>query len=176
MGNTQYNNRFVFAGFRTQTPPIGHNGQFLGDDGVIYLQVDKGVFRQINLQARELFEGTPADREKGHFGLVQTLQVLNEGLETNDIPMIRKVLDELDFHMENVTNAQATLGGIHNGIESTLRRLEISGEITEKEISNIEDADTYKVISDFKKTEEILQSTLMASNKLLQPSLLNFMQ
>ena len=34
----------------------------------------------------------------------------------------------------------------------------------------------FKASSDFKQTEAILQSTLMASNKLLQPSLMNFLQ
>jgi flagellar hook-associated protein 3 FlgL len=43
-------------------------------------------------------------------------------------------------------------------------------------LSNIVDADAFEVMSDFKKTETILQSTLLAANKALQPSLLNFLQ
>jgi flagellar hook-associated protein 3 FlgL len=38
------------------------------------------------------------------------------------------------------------------------------------------DADAFAAVSDFKKTETILQSTLLAANKVLQPSLLNFLQ
>ncbi|NRA67066.1 MAG: flagellar hook-associated protein FlgL [Pseudobacteriovorax sp.] len=176
LANTQYNNRYVFGGFRTQTPPVSHDGNFLGDDGVIFLQVDRGVFRKINIQARELFEPSASERGAGRFGMVQTLKIFEEGLLDDNIQMIRKAMDELDLQMEKVTNAQAILGGIHSGIDNTLRRLEISDELTNQEISTIEDSDTFEAISNFKKTEDILQSTLMASNKLLQPSLLNFMQ
>ncbi len=176
LANSQYGNRFVFGGFRSQTPPLSRDGTFLGDDGVIFLQVDQGIFKQINLQARGLFEPNHYERENGRFGMIHTLELLREGLETNDVETIRKVMDELEYHLDKVTGSQAILGGIHNGVENTLKRLEISSEITTKEVSSIEDADSFKTISDFKKTEDILQSTLLASNKLLQPSLLNFMQ
>src|SRR5690606_4482403 len=35
IGNTTYGNRFVFGGFRTTTPPLSADGQFVGDDGAI---------------------------------------------------------------------------------------------------------------------------------------------
>ena len=176
LANSQYGNRYVFGGFRTLTPPLSRDGVFLGDDGAIFLQVDQGTFKQINLQPRELFEASPDERQKGHFGLIQSLEILRDGLEDNDIQSIRSAMDEFDHQLDKTTNFMAKLGSIHTGVENTLKRLEISSEITTQEISNIEDADTFKAISDFKKTEDILQSTLMASNKLMQPSLLNFMQ
>ena len=176
LANSQYGNRYVFGGFRTQTPPLGKDGNYLGDDGAIFLQTDQGAFEQINLQARGLFEAGPDARNKGHFGMIQTLDILKDGLQSSDKTKIRKAMDELDHQLEKSTDFMAKLGSIHNGVEGTLRRLEISSEITTGEVSKIEDADTFKTISDFKKTEDILQSTLMASNKLIQPSLLNFMQ
>jgi flagellar hook-associated protein 3 FlgL len=48
--------------------------------------------------------------------------------------------------------------------------------MTKKQLSGVEDADMYDATSEFKRTETALQSTLQASTKLLQPSLLNFMQ
>ncbi|SME87817.1 flagellar hook-associated protein FlgL [Pseudobacteriovorax antillogorgiicola] len=174
--NAQYGNRYVFGGFRTLTPPLSRDGVFLGDDGAIFLQVDHGGFEQINLQPRELFEAGPAERSQGHFGMIQSLEILRDSLEGNDVPGVRTAMEELDHQIDKTTTFMAKMGSIHNGVNNTLRRLEISSEITTQEVSNIEDADTFKAISDFKKTEDILQSTLMASNKLLQPSLLNFMQ
>ena len=54
--------------------------------------------------------------------------------------------------------------------------VEISNDLSKGELSKTEDVDMFKASSDFKQTEAILQSTLMASNKLLQPSLMNFLQ
>ena len=56
------------------------------------------------------------------------------------------------------------------------RRIELQKEQKIDTVSKVEDADMFKATSDFKRTETALQTTLMASNKLLQPSLLNFLQ
>jgi flagellar hook-associated protein 3 FlgL len=176
LANSTYGNRYLFGGFRTQTPPVSREGGFMGDDGAIFLQIDDGTFRQINLQARNLFEPSADEREKGHFGMIHTLQILNDALNGNDIQGIQKAMEELDFQLDKTTSYQATLGAIYNAIDETSKKLELNRELTQSDLSRIEDADTYKVTSDFKKTESVLQSTLMASNKLLQPSLMNFLQ
>jgi flagellar hook-associated protein 3 FlgL len=176
LANSTYGSRYLFGGFRTQTPPVSREGGFIGDDGAIFLQIDDGTFRQVNLQARNLFEPSADEREKGHFGMIHTLQILNDALNGNDIQGIQKAMEELDFQIDKTTSYQATLGAIHNAIDETSKKLELNRELTQADLSRIEDADTYKVTSDFKKTESVLQSTLMASNKLLQPSLMNFLQ
>lgn len=176
LGNSQYNNRYVFGGFRTQTPPITGEGEFAGDDGAIYLQVDSGQFKQINLKARELFEPSPDERAKGRFGMVESLRLLRESLGDDDVVGIRKAMDELEYQMDKTTSAQAALGATYNAVEETSKRLDLNNELTSEDLSRLEDADIYKATTDFKQTESVLQSTLMASNKLLQPSLLNFLQ
>lgn len=176
LANSTYGNRYLFGGFRTQTPPVSRNGNFLGDDGAIFLQVDDGTFRQVNLQARNLFEPSADEREKGHFGMVTTLQILTDALHTDDVQGIQKAMEELDFQMDKTSSYQATLGAIFNALDETSKKLELNRELTQADLSRIEDSDTYRVTSDFKRTESVLQSTLMASNKLLQPSLMNFMQ
>lgn len=176
LANSQYNNRYVFGGFRTQTPPVTGEGAYTGDDGAIFLQTEPGKFRQINLQARTLFEPTPDERMKGHFGMVESLSLLREALADDDVAGIRKAMDELDFQMDKTTSAQATLGATYNAVDETSRRLDLNNELTHEDLSRLEDADIYKATTDFKQTESVLQSTLMASNKLLQPSLLNFLQ
>ncbi|RYZ54841.1 MAG: flagellar hook-associated protein 3 [Proteobacteria bacterium] len=176
LANSSYNNRYVFGGFRTQTPPVTGDGQFTGDDGAVFLQVENGVFRQINLQARSLFEPTADERAKGHFGMIETLALLRDSLKDNDIPGIRKAMDELEFQMDKTTSSQSILGSTYNAVDETSRRLDLNNELTHEDLSRLEDADVYRATTDFKKTEAVLQSTLMASNKLLQPSLLNFLQ
>jgi flagellar hook-associated protein 3 FlgL len=176
LANSSFGNRYLFGGFRTQTPPVGRDGQFMGDDGAIFLQVDDGTFRQVNLQARNLFEPSADEREKGRFGMITTLQILTDALQTNDIQGIQKAMDELDFQLDKTSSYQATLGAIHSAIDETSKKLELNKQLTQSDLSRIEDADVYRVTSDFKRTESVLQSTLQASNKLLQPSLMNFIQ
>lgn len=176
VGNSSYANRFVFGGFRNGTPPITADGSYVGDDGSIFVQVAPGSFRPVNLNARNLFEPSAEERAKGHSSMIHSLQVFYESLRDNDKGGIKKAVNELDFHMEKTTSYQASLGGMFNALNKTQERTEKDTDFARGTLSLVEDADAFKVTSDFKKTEAMLQSTLLASNKVLQPSLMNFLQ
>jgi flagellar hook-associated protein 3 FlgL len=176
LSNTTFLNRFVFSGFRTATPSISMDGDYLGDDGAVFLQIDDNNFRQINVQARSLFEADPHERAQGHFNMIDTLENLYEGLASDDVDQIRLSMNELDFQMEKSTSFHATLGSLYNGLDASAKIQELDSQISRDEISKVEEIDMFKATSDFHRTESILQSTLLASNKLLQPSLLNFLQ
>lgn len=173
LSNSNYNNRYVFSGFRTETPPVSASGRYLGDDGSIYLQVEDDNFKQINISGRELFTNV---NDENHMNLVDGINMLKEGLELDDKQAIYKSIDELSHQLEKVTSYQANVGATWNAINNAQQRLEFQEVNGQEILSRLEDADVYKATSDFKRTESILQSTLTASNKLLQPSLLNFLK
>lgn len=176
LGNSTFNGKYVFGGFRNQTPPISTDGEYLGDDGAIFIQMSPGNFRQVNLQARNLFEGSPDEKAEGHFNMVHALDLLNEGLKANNKDMLHKALTEIDFHMNKTTSYQATLGGVWNAINDTGDRLGSDEVMMRSKLSKVQDTDFYDASSEFRRTEVVLQGTMMASTKLLQPSLLNFLQ
>jgi flagellar hook-associated protein 3 FlgL len=176
LGNTTFNGRYIFSGFRNQTPPLNLEGDYMGDDGALFLQVSRGNFRQVNLQARQLFEASADDRAQGHYNMLTVMEVFYEGLMSGSKDSIHKALAELDFQLEKTSSHQATLGGMWRALSDTGTRLESESEMTKKQLSSVEDSDMYDATSEFKRTETALQSTLQASTKLLQPSLFNFMQ
>jgi len=176
LANSTYNDHFVFSGFRSRTPTINREGHFIGDDGAIFVQIDKGEFRQINLQARYLFEPTQEGQSKGQLGMVRSIDVLYQGLIYNDKNLIYQSMTELDRHINNSSIYQAILGTVENGLTDISKKIEFDQERSRMQLSFVEDVDIFKASSDLKQTENILQSTLMASNKLLQPSLLDFMR
>ena len=108
--------------------------------------------------------------------MIETLDMLRRGLNENNIEDIRRSMSELDELLDKTSSYQATLGAIFNGVDNAFKRIDLTKEVTQKEISGLEDVDAFTAASDFKRTENILQSTLLSSSKLLQPSLLNFMQ
>lgn len=176
IGNSQYNGRYVFGGFRTTTPPLSSDGEYLGDDGAIFVEIQDGDFKQINLQARNLFNASPEELEKGHFNMISNLDTLYEGLVNNDKFQIQKALGELDNQLDKTTSNMASLGALSNSMEKTSARTEKDRDATKAALSNVSDSDTFHATSEFKRTETILQSTLLATNKMLQPSLMNFIQ
>lgn len=176
LGNSQFNDRFIFSGMRTETPTLNEDGEYLGDDGRILIPVDRQTYKPINVTGRDLFDVTPEQRAKGHMGMVESLKVLYDGLINNDRDMIFRANDEIDYQIGKTTNFQASIGAITNSLASLQKNHELGRERMIEGRSKIVDADMFQATSDFKRTEAVLQSTLLASTKLLQPSLLNFMQ
>lgn len=176
LGNSKYNGKYVFGGFRSQSPALDREGNFLGDDGVLFLQLGPEHYKRVNISGRDFFESSVNARESGHFNMLDALSLLQSGLESNNKDAIYKAIDELEFQMEKTTSYQASVGAVWGAIEEAEKRLELSEHTKTTALSRLEDLDVYKASSDFKRTESILQSTLLASNRLLQPSLLNFMQ
>jgi len=176
LANSTYNGRYVFAGFRNETPPLTEDGNFSGDDGQIFVETSPGTFKPINLSAKSLFVADENERMKGHGNLLHVLQNLYEGMAQNDKDKIQKSMSELEFHLDKVNSHQATIGGMWNSLNNTQTQVGRDSDAAKVALSGIEDADAFKVTSEFKQTETTLQSTLLASNKVLQPSLLNFLQ
>lgn len=176
LANTSFNGRYIFGGFRNQTPPLSLDGEYLGDDGALFLQVSPGDFRQVNMPGRYLFEASPEERDQGHFNMINTLDMLYEGLTSNNKDSIRTAMSELDHQLEKTTSHHATVGSLWNTLNNTSSRLNNEETVMKTNLSKVQDTDFYDATSEFKRTEVVLQSTLMASTKLLQPSLLNFLQ
>jgi flagellar hook-associated protein 3 FlgL len=166
----------VFSGFRTNTPALSADGKFLGDDGAIFVSTGEGKFSQINLQSRHLFEPTESEKGEGKAGLIDSLNMLYHGLHENDKGLIQKSMHHLDNQLEKASSFQATIGAMTNSFDGNIKRVELDKELTMKTVSEIEDTDMFETSSNFKRSETVLQSTLLASNKILQPSLLNFLQ
>ncbi|MEY4630696.1 MAG: flagellar hook-associated protein FlgL [Pseudomonadota bacterium] len=175
-GNTTFNNRFVFSGFRSNMPTLSLDGKYMGDDGALMLQVGDNQFQQVNLQARQLFEADQDERAAGHTDLLDTAENLLAGLVSNSKDSIRFAVSELDFQLEKTSAFQAKVGSVVNSLNAASERSARTIELDKGSISNVFDADIFETSSEFRRSEAILQSTLLASTKLLQPSLLNFLQ
>lgn len=176
LGNTTFNNRYVFSGFRSNTPAISMDGKFLGDDGAVMLQVGESQFQQITIQSRELFESSADERAAGHSNMIDTVEELLSGLENNSKDSIRFAIGELDFQLDKAASFQARVGSVVTGLNGATERASRNVDMDKTTLSSVFDADIFEASSDFRRSEAVLQSTLLASTKLLQPSLLNFLQ
>ena len=176
LGNTTFNNRYVFSGFRSGTAALSLDGKFLGDDGAVMLQVGENQFQQINLQSRDLFEANVDERAAGHTNMLDTVEALLAGLHNNSKDGIRFAIGEIDFQLDKASKFQAKVGSVVTSLNGATERAGRSVDMDKTTLSSVFDADIFEASSDFRRSEAVLQSTLLASTKLLQPSLLNFLQ
>jgi flagellar hook-associated protein 3 FlgL len=209
ISNRRLGDRYVFAGFKTNSQPFDAQGNYSGDSGKIMVEVQKDVFIGMNLPGHEVFLGDvkqkrqpaalagdgklegvagPMDEKAApnpdpngpgqgaKDSLFRTLDALRVGLMTNDVELIRSTLEPLDSIRDRVITARSQVGAKMNGIDSALANMAKKGGFNAELQSNIEDADIIQVVSDMAKEETVLRASLQASNKLIQPTLLDFLR
>jgi flagellar hook-associated protein 3 FlgL len=175
LGNSTYADKYVFGGFRNNVPPIGNDGTFGGDDGVIFGQVDEDSFRPINLPARDIFD-VPPDKEQQKLPLVQTLRELHRALATNDLPLLHESMTRIDEVTNEVIKSTALLGARQAAIDDVSNRMERSEEKLMADNNALEGIDPVQAAMDLKRAQGAMQFTLQSSANILQPSLLQFLK
>ncbi|HEY8278244.1 MAG TPA: flagellar hook-associated protein FlgL [Bdellovibrionota bacterium] len=206
IANRRLGARYIFSGYKTNTQPFDSegNGTYTGDDGKIMVEVQKDVFIGMNVPGHDVFLGTQkndvAARERGLAAartgndpgqpelamkqdtanagedIFRTLESLRVGLMTNDVDMIRSTFDPLDKIRDRVITTRAQIGARMGGIDSALANMGKKNVFNAELQSGIEDADVIQVVSDMAREESVLRASLQASNKLIQPTLLEFLR
>lgn len=103
------------------------------------------------------------------------LQLLKEGLETNDTRLMQLADPILQDGYTRLLSARAEVGGRMNRLEMTQNRLE-EEEIQLSELySNVTDADMAESIIKFQNEQSILQAALGTSAKIINMTLLDYL-
>jgi flagellar hook-associated protein 3 FlgL len=202
LSNRRLGDRFIFSGYKTNTQPFDGEGQgvYKGDEGSIMVEVQKDVFIGMNVPGRELFlgapkapkapQGAPGDQDgpkpaslemaspanNPGDNIFHTLEALRVGLLTNDVDQIRSTLEPLDKLSSRVITTRAQVGARTAGIDSAIANMGKKNVFNAELQSGIEDADVIQVVSDMAREESVLRASLQASNKLIQPTLLEFLR
>ena len=175
LGNSTYNDKYVFGGFQTTQPPVSPDGHYLGDDGFIFVQVDEDSFRPININGRDVFD-VPGGQEGKRPPLVSILENMYESLFSWDRDKLHQSMVDLDSAMNSVVTATASLGARRVALDDVSERLDRGESQLHSDNNNLEGADMVKSSIDLKRAENALNFTLQASSKMLTPSLLEFLK
>ncbi|MGM0876456.1 MAG: flagellar hook-associated protein FlgL [Bacillota bacterium] len=176
VANTQVAGRYIFNGTQTKTAPIPENP--LSADGTMYeftqnsasfaVEVSKGVQLKVNINPENVFG---AD-------FFNTLKKIEEGL-TDGVGSLEngdELLKEIDGHFEIMSAERAELGARYNRLELIESRLGDQEVIANRILSENEDADLEKVITDLTIQESIHRASLAVGAKIIQPTLIDFLR
>lgn len=153
---------------------------------------ERTLAREVEHAAKDLIEDSlkkndvlPVPSEEPNVGdswrskgtnIFKVLRDFEVSLKANDKGGIQDSLDRLDEALSQVVIARSELGSRTATLSSTTESLQ-KGQIDAKTLaSNLEDADTFQLVSDINQTESTLKASLATSGKLIQPSLLDFLK
>lgn len=166
--NTQFGERYVFAGHQTDAVPFDAIGNYAGDSGRTVIELSPGVTTTTNIDPAVAIKGAA-----GGVDLYQVMADLRAALNANDAAQIRGRLDEIDAGLEQVTVARAELGGNTRVMElARVAHLRVIDEATAQKSALIEQ-DFIEGSTALAEAENALQAVIGASAKTFDLSLLD---
>jgi flagellar hook-associated protein 3 FlgL len=175
--NQAYDGRYLFSGTKTDTPPYDTtttppDDSYKGDGGAVLRTIGPGVTVQVNATASG---STPSTDVLGT--LLPALRQLSTDIANNDISAIGTTdLKALDAGLDTITGVQSQIGAITNRVTAAGSRLDDISDVTTILLSNTQDADLPKALTDLSMQQNALQSALQAGSTLIQQSLMDFLK
>ncbi|MFB5661003.1 flagellar hook-associated protein FlgL [Alteribacillus sp. HJP-4] len=168
IANTKSNNKYIFNGQDTTNPPVDENGSTSSDGkGDVEIELLKGVTIPVNSDPQNVFSDQ----------LFQDLEDLESALldENTSGEDLSGFIDTIDGHINNAVNERAELGARMNRVEMIESRLGEQEVIAERIMSENEDADMEEVIIKLMSQENVHRAALSAGARIIQPSLMDFL-
>lgn len=164
--NTKVNGKYIFNGTNTDTAPINDQGEINMSTDPVTIEVSSGTMLQANVDASAIFDED----------LFTDIASFIGALDSDDQEKIQSSISAMDDNINQVVNARANLGARMNRLDLIENRLSEQNIITTKMMSQNEDIDYEKAITDLITQESLHRAALATGSKIIQPSLIDFLR
>ncbi|MHA7741047.1 flagellar hook-associated protein FlgL [Priestia aryabhattai] len=170
VGNTQVAGNYIFNGVNVGAPPISENASGMIESNInldpFSVEVSKGIQLRVNIHPENIFG-------QGAFDLMNNVQT---AFEQNDVNSLKDLSTQVDTQLSTLLAERSELGARSNRLELIENRLDSQEIAATKMLSNNEDADIEKVITDLTVQESVHRAALGVGAQIIQPTLLDFLR
>jgi flagellar hook-associated protein 3 FlgL len=159
-GGGSQGTRYIFSGYRTDTPAFSDLGVYQGDDGEYAVEVSAGESITIGFSGGRVFQGG--------VDIFSVLQDLRDSLDTGDSAGVQATLDNLDRSISQVSEHMAELGGRVNRLDQTEARMDDISVSLETLVSGEEDIDLIQAASELTFYQTVLEASVLSSRQIFQ--------
>lgn len=175
LGNTQINGRYIFGGFKNDTPPFDSAGTFNGTDDNVNIEIGQGEFLPINYSGGKILRGGTPPGSTGT-DVIGTIDNIITALNGNNPAGVKAELTNLDKSLDQVLSYRTDLGARLNRLTGASSIIDDTKLSLTKVVSDKQDIDFAQVLSDLTKQQTAYQAALAASAKVSQISLLDYLK
>jgi flagellar hook-associated protein 3 FlgL len=178
IANTKVGDKYIFNGTNTLQPPVQIvNGSITTSNNAeeVKIELAKGIYIGVNVDPTKVFHYDASQKGKGLFS---DLQLLANDLDdpTKTGKDINEYLGYIDQHITNLLGVRAELGARMNRVELMEDRINQQEVIAKKVLSDNEDVDMERVITDLKVQESVHRAALAVGARIIQPTLVDFLR
>lgn len=186
LANTKVGDKYLFSGTKTNSPLFDKNANTIGGEAIpappatvpanpaiagftkaVTIEVFDGVELQVNTNGYELF--SKVDQMMG--ALIETIDSNIGGG-----PAISAHLDNISNVQNAVLETRADVGARQNRAEMMENRLDSQEVTAKKQMSENEDIDYEKAITEMITQESIHRAALSVGARIIQPTLVDFLR
>jgi flagellar hook-associated protein 3 FlgL len=194
IANTRVGDRYIFSGFRSDTPPIGTTGastiDAATDTNSVKIDIHAGITVEINMPAIRVFNDTtalatalpptmppPATPPTGADRFVlQALNTLRLALEGDNVDIIRRSLDSLDSVQGIVLQEIGEIGATLSKINAIEKYHNDRNHNLNTYLSNDTDTDIARAVSEMAQRQTALEGLRTVSTEFMRTSLFDFLR
>lgn len=180
LANTQYNGRYIFSGYKTDTPLMNDDGTYkanvvtTGDDKeAINYSIGFGSKLQVNTLGPDVFGD--ASETGGKSGIIANIDELLNAMNNADANGIIDAGKKINESLQVSVDARADVGARMNRLELTKNRVENNTANLEEALSLNDDAEYTETITRWTNAKTVYQAALQTGATTLQISLLNYL-
>ncbi|WP_163526881.1 flagellar hook-associated protein FlgL [Halobacillus ihumii] len=168
IANTKVNDKYIFNGANTTEAPVDLTDFTVDSTQTpVQIEVSAGVKIQVNVNPQPVFGQK----------LFEDIEAFADALEGDGSDEeLSDFLGTFDQHIDNIVNERADLGARMNRVELIEDRIEAQEVSATKMMSENEDADIEKVITNLKTQESIHRAALAVGSRIIQPTLMDFLR
>ncbi|WP_044338361.1 flagellar hook-associated protein FlgL [Rossellomorea aquimaris] len=137
-----------------------------GTNGEYTIEVSQGVSLKANVNPSKVFSQQ----------LFNTVHSIQKALESGDVSSLDTELENLDEVMNTLSAERSDLGARYNRLEMIDDRLAQQEVTASRILSDNEDADIERVITDLKTQESVHRAALSVGARIMQPTLMDFLR
>ncbi|MGG6433315.1 flagellar hook-associated protein FlgL [Anoxybacillus sp. D401a] len=170
VANTKVAGKYIFNGTNIEQAPVtdGPPPAVNNNNDDFMVEVAKGVKLKINVTPNNVFK-------QGLFDTLQDIENVLNGTSTSG-KTLDNLLSDLDNHFNDVLAERAEHGARVNRLELVEQRLAEQQLIAKRMISDNEDADIEKIITELKSQESVHRAALSVGARIIQPTLVDFLR
>ncbi|MCZ6678166.1 MAG: flagellar hook-associated protein FlgL [Candidatus Poribacteria bacterium] len=167
--NTKIGGQFIFAGSNTRTRPfeeVDDQVYYRGNNAEISVEIEPQSTVPINIPGLDAFDTS----ESGVFHMMNDFKT---ALMQNDKTALKEIIDRIDAHTETILKVRTVNAARTQRMEISQDRL-LDNEIdTTQVLSETEDVDLARAITEFAEGQNSYQVALFSAARAIQPSLLS---
>ncbi|TGB02370.1 flagellar hook-associated protein FlgL [Halobacillus salinus] len=174
IANTKVNDKYIFNGANTTEQPVDLETFTVNQsDTPVNIEVSEGVQLKANVTPSNVFGEEVFTSIENFASSLEDASVMGDSVPQEELSDFVKAFDG---HINDIINERADLGSRMNRVELVTDRLSSQEVSMTKMMSENEDADIEKVITDLKAQESIHRAALGVGSRIIQPTLMDFLR